>query len=290
MSILLDSLRKSEAQRNAGGTPTIYSTQEYGDSGNSHRNWVLWLLLALTAAVIVWFGWRQYSLPDQAESATAVPTENTPVADASNTALEITLPETGSATASRTPVEQITRVPDSASEGSSVNASEDIGTAAEKVARFVAEEQARIEESQEQTEGQTGGQSDEQSVSGIPETGNGPEFLAEDSLVDEEPVIEDLPGQDRLADRPLRSRLSEIDPPKDEPLSYWQLEQGLRNELPEFKITVLVFAEAPEDRFLLMNGERLREQDELESGITLEEIRRDGAIFSYRSRRFLVRN
>jgi len=68
------------------------------------------------------------------------------------------------------------------------------------------------------------------------------------------------------------------------------LRQGLRNELPEFKITVLVYAEAPEDRFLLMNGERLREQDELAGGVTLEEIRRDGAIFTYQSYRFLVKN
>jgi hypothetical protein len=60
--------------------------------------------------------------------------------------------------------------------------------------------------------------------------------------------------------------------------------------MPEFKITVLVFAESAEDRFLLMNGERLREGDEVEGGVVLEEIRRDGAVFSYRQTRFLVKS
>jgi general secretion pathway protein B len=60
--------------------------------------------------------------------------------------------------------------------------------------------------------------------------------------------------------------------------------------MPEFKISVLVYAESAEDRFILMNGERLLEGDEVEGGVVLEEIRRDGAIFSFRSQRFLVKS
>ena len=75
----------------------------------------------------------------------------------------------------------------------------------------------------------------------------------------------------------------------DEPRSYWQLPQSYRSEMPEFKISVLVYAEAAADRFLLMNGERLREGDEVD-GVMLEEIRRDGAVFSYRQTRFLVKS
>jgi general secretion pathway protein B len=67
------------------------------------------------------------------------------------------------------------------------------------------------------------------------------------------------------------------------------LPQGVRDNLPEIKITVLVYAEEPDDRFVLTNGQRLAEKDELQSGLVLDEIRRDGAIFLYRKYRFLVK-
>lgn len=78
--------------------------------------------------------------------------------------------------------------------------------------------------------------------------------------------------------------------PGTSPISYWSLPQSVRNALPEFRITVLVYAEQPADRFVLMNGERYREQDAPESGLILEEIRREGVIFTYRNYRFLVSN
>ena len=71
-------------------------------------------------------------------------------------------------------------------------------------------------------------------------------------------------------------------------MSYWALPQGVRDSLPEFRISVLVFADKPEDRFLLINGTRLKEQEELQSGVVLDEIRREGAVFRARNYRFLV--
>jgi general secretion pathway protein B len=59
--------------------------------------------------------------------------------------------------------------------------------------------------------------------------------------------------------------------------------------MPELKINVLVYAEKPEDRFLLINGQRLVEKEELTDGIVLDEIRRDGAVFRYKKYRFLVK-
>jgi hypothetical protein len=55
--------------------------------------------------------------------------------------------------------------------------------------------------------------------------------------------------------------------------------------MPELKIMVLVYAEEAEDRFLLINGQRLVENEELEEGLLLEEIRREGAVFTYRNYR-----
>ena len=78
-------------------------------------------------------------------------------------------------------------------------------------------------------------------------------------------------------------------PHQSEPISFWQLPQAMRDGLPEFKINVLVYAEKPEDRFLLINGQRLVEKEELTAGVVLDEIRRDGAVFRYRNYRFLVK-
>jgi general secretion pathway protein B len=71
-------------------------------------------------------------------------------------------------------------------------------------------------------------------------------------------------------------------------ISYWQLPESIRQELPEFRISVLVYAEVAEDRFVLMNGKRLVEGSEPQSGLVLEEIRRKGVVFSYRLYRFIV--
>jgi hypothetical protein len=80
-----------------------------------------------------------------------------------------------------------------------------------------------------------------------------------------------------------------LEPHIAEPISYWELPQGVRDNLPEIKITVLVYADKPDDRFLLTNGQRMAEKDELQNGLVLDEIRRDGAIFLYRKYRFLVK-
>ena len=78
------------------------------------------------------------------------------------------------------------------------------------------------------------------------------------------------------------------EPYQPEAMSYWELPQGVRDSLPPFRISVIVYAEDPADRFLLVNGVRLREWDELQSGVVLEEIRRGGAVFRARNYRFLV--
>jgi len=80
-----------------------------------------------------------------------------------------------------------------------------------------------------------------------------------------------------------------MEPHVTEPISYWELPQGIRDNLGEIRITVLVYSEEPGDRFVLSNGQRLVEKDELDGGLVLEEIRRDGAVFLYRNYRFLVK-
>jgi general secretion pathway protein B len=84
------------------------------------------------------------------------------------------------------------------------------------------------------------------------------------------------------------SQAAQADPKTTEPISYWELPQGIRDSLPDLRITVLVYAESPENRFVLVGGQRLAEKDPYQEGVVLEEIRREGAVFLYRNYRFLV--
>jgi len=72
------------------------------------------------------------------------------------------------------------------------------------------------------------------------------------------------------------------------PISYWELPDAIRADVPEIKFSVLVFAKNPADRFVLINGQRLGEGDSPQSGLVVKEIRRDGVVFSYRLYQFLV--
>ena len=78
------------------------------------------------------------------------------------------------------------------------------------------------------------------------------------------------------------------EPREPAPISYWELPDAVRADIPEIKFSVLVFAKKPADRFVLINGQRLAEGDSPQSGLVVKEIRRDGVVFSYRLYQFLV--
>jgi len=92
------------------------------------------------------------------------------------------------------------------------------------------------------------------------------------------------PAEDR--DRQARNKVFE--PQEPAPISYWELPDSVRAQVPEIKFTVLVYARRPQDRFVLIEGQRLAEGDSLPSGPKIVEIRLDGVVFSYRLYRFLV--
>jgi general secretion pathway protein B len=111
------------------------------------------------------------------------------------------------------------------------------------------------------------------------------EPISDMAVVDEPPPIP-IAELEAIETRPGESKL---EPHVSEPISYWELPQTVRDELPEIRISVLVYAERPNKRFLLSNGQRMVEKDELEGGVVLDEIRKDGAVFLYRKYRFLVK-
>ena len=72
------------------------------------------------------------------------------------------------------------------------------------------------------------------------------------------------------------------------PISYWELPDAVRADIAEIRFSVLVYANNPADRFVLVNGQRLQQGDSYQPGLVVKEIRRDGVVFSYRLYQFLV--
>lgn len=69
--------------------------------------------------------------------------------------------------------------------------------------------------------------------------------------------------------------------------SVWELPYGTRKELPDLKLTMHVYSDVPAERFIVLDGERHVEGDDLGNGVVLHEISADGMVLDYKGQRFL---
>jgi len=261
MSILLEALKKSEQERQLGQTPTLQTRQDEQLQGNAPLNqWILLSMVVLSACVMAWFGWQQLREPLSAEAPVVAAQTGEGVAGPVEAAPEnrtmtelYKRPDSKPASRLADPPERIDNEP------------EDRDRLSRSVSNYTAEnDETALAEPAE-------------NVAAIAEPSP---VLAADSL----PAAAEAPPPVQE-----QTRRQGLEPHVAEPISYWELPQGIRDDLPPIKISVLVYAEQPHDRFLLSNGQRLVEKDELDNGLVLDEIRKDGAIFLYRNYRFLVK-
>jgi general secretion pathway protein B len=264
MSILLDALKKSEERRQSGSAPDVQSTG--GPTAvrrATGRKRTLLALLAVVVVALTWYGWRHYRQPG-------------------------TVPETGSAA-----VSELTAAPG-------------VGTPR---AQAAAEEELPARDAGQRTPVESFAA---ESASG-PEDGTGPGREAAATAPKKDQVIQSFTDFEAPAEPPAAAQQAPPEaassgapktaapqaaapsrparPPATatEPITFWELPQGVRDSLPDLRITVLVFAERPEDRFVLIGGQRRMEGDRFPDGLVLEEIRREGAVFTYRNYRFLLK-
>jgi general secretion pathway protein B len=59
-------------------------------------------------------------------------------------------------------------------------------------------------------------------------------------------------------------------------------------QIPQLRLDLHVFAERPQERFVMINMHKLREGDTLPEGVHVDSITPDGAILSYKGSRFLL--
>jgi general secretion pathway protein B len=260
MSILLEALKKSEQERQLGQTPTLQTRPDEPLQSNAPLNqWIILSMVVLSACVMAWFGWQQFREPLSAEAPVVVAQAGEDVA----APVEEARPQERTMTELYKRQDGKSASPGAEPPGRTDNEPADRDSLSRSVSNYTAE--------------------------------NDEPALAEQTenvavITEPSPAADSLPAEAE-APPPVeeQTRRRGLEPHVAEPISYWELPQGIRDDLPPIKISVLVYAEQPHDRFLLSNGQRLVEKDELDNGLVLDEIRKDGAIFLYRNYRFLVK-
>jgi len=265
MSILLDALKKSETQRQLGKTPTIHTTLETPDTERGReQQWIALSLLAISAVAIAWFGWQQFREPAATLDVVGVLTipqvEESPVVAENPESVGIDHKPPASLRNGKNDLAGLTIL-------HANNPGEDIER------REKLNQSFSSYEAEKDTAGATEA---DKPLPAVAQASSGPAANQSSAAVESKTVI-----SSKRSPRPQ--------PHEPEPISFWQLPQALRDDLPEFRINVLVYAQKPQDRFLLINGQRLVEKEEFTDGVILEEIRSDGAVFRYRKYRFLVK-
>lgn len=268
MSMLLEALKKSEEQRQLGSRPDIHRSTDHNPDGKpaSKMPWLPLVLAFAAVSVMTWLGWNQFRMPAGME---AVPAADQAVESGQQAEPDATTtPAAAVPRPPRTMVEQFARDKSQAAAGTE--------------AESQPEEQRRqdVSRSFNQFAAKPETQKPASKQKPAPGSTSSPKTVVSAAQAEPNPPA----VANRTPPQSVESRQYEA-----EIMSYWALPQGVRDNLPEFRITVLVFADKPEDRFLLINGMRLKESEELQSGVLLDEIRREGAVFRARNYRFLVR-
>jgi len=273
MSILLDALKRSESQRELGSVPTLQTNTDAPPmAGGQVPSWANAVMVLLASVLMTWLGLQQFRLPDEAPEPTMA---QQPVAADTENEIE----GMGAKATSAPGAERKSILPTftgakvlNSDRANAAKAKAELEAAAEAEAKQAAGQRVRDYEAAEQ-------------IAAAPTA----------STVSSEPTRDNAIRQSDLAsieiprrDQAVSSTAAEEYEP--EMISYWQVPEAMREGLSDLRISVLVFAEQPENRFVLLNGQRVREGEELDNGLLLEEIRRDRAIFSYRNYRFYLKS
>lgn len=120
-------------------------------------------------------------------------------------------------------------------------------------------------------------------VAGIPEEPRGEETTAT-------PAPDNEPGDEPLevASATTQSPAEPWRPGGPEYVRVWDLPLSIRRDMPELKLTIHVYTQDEQRRFVLVNGQRFTTGDVISGGVRLAEIRPEGAVIDYRNYRFLL--
>lgn len=93
-------------------------------------------------------------------------------------------------------------------------------------------------------------------------------------------------GSGRLMSEPTSRIADVID--ENKIYKFKELPSSIRQDLPSFSITALMYSSNPDSRMVRINEQMMHEGQDLTAGVKLEEITRDGIILRYQKFRFYV--
>lgn len=273
MSILLEALRKSEKSQRPVAAPTIHSDEPGSLAGEPMRALPVALLIVAALLITAWLAWRQYQpVSDVYQPPVTLPASKSTAEPPAKSVAE-SVPEPQGKAVQKSAETQTTVSKQTSDSSKSVVKKAADGSSAGKrtpVESYTPEDPVKKGPDAD-AKIQTG-----QAQAGQTKSGN----------KDRKPVAAKKSTK-KSADETTAPE--EYQSPEPDPISYWELPDAVREQVPEIKFSVLVFADIPADRFVLMNGQRLGEGDSYQEGLVVKEIRRDGVVFSYRLYQFLVR-
>lgn len=246
MSLILEALRRSEAQRQLGRTPDVLTPMPVlrTERAASNRHW--WIVLFVAAVLIAsWMGWRSLRSSDEIDHppmlqasqpvATTVEsnpgTDVVPVVDPPSSSSVIVSPQTPASAAQTPPNSQPSLPQPSAPVAAAI-----IGTAPVTKPALTA---TQVD------------------AAALP------------------PAITSLPNQAAASPPTMEAPTA---PAAEALLPVNDLPTGERAALPALKVSMHVYAETPADRFMIIDGTRVGEGGRIGAHIVLVKIRKDGGV------------
>ncbi len=281
MSILLEALRKSEKNQRSHEVPTIHAEDQSGSASDPLKTGPLALLLVAALFTSGWFVWHQYRSPVAATQPSTGKVQPS-VADKQTTTISTQQAAAGNqppATSKQAPVAKTVDTPRAVTTPPASKTKASQLKAPVKLSDKTARKQRTPMESYKQP---TSRIAKANKTTTERPTSKRPETQVADAGNSQST------STTTTADKPTAVAGQKPRPLEPAPLSYWDLPDAVRANVPEIKFSVLVYANNPADRFVLINGQRLAEGDSPQSNLVVKEIRRDGVIFSYRLYQFLV--
>lgn len=261
MSLILEALKKSEAERRLGRAPDLLTPIMTTPSPRHRVRWVLVLVVGVVLVVTLsWWWYSRTTPPDVAAVGTAQPGTAAP---------PVLVTESHTEPAAPSPPRATPVPPSAAATIANVPLPQDPdfhGTERESIAVPAAAIPLPEPASDTTTrEMKTPPQAPIPTVIQEAPTPTQPDTrsIATPTPADVQPELESLP------------RLAHLLPSE-------------REGLPPLHLSMHVYDPEPGARFVLIDGKRYRQGDSIAQDIVVETIRSDGAVLSYRGRRFLL--
>ena len=264
MSLILEALKKSEAERRLGRAPDLLTPIMTTHPARRPIRWIATLAIAVTLTGLTswwWFGRLATPAPELviAEPAPSATTATPPPAAELNSH-SVTEPSTKPApmqVTARSPTETIANVPVPQDPDFHGTERESMAVPATAIPLAQPSQDTVVRPVTMPTQAPATTPELPQGVAPVAEP------TAETSVIVAEPELEALP------------RLALLLPVE-------------REGLPPLRLSMHVYDPDPSARFVLIDGKRYRQGDAIAQGVVVDTIRVDGAAISWRGRRFLL--